>query len=193
MSFSDVPLTLRNLTKFLFFLFCFSNFIVQRKQNRMTFIADERFQSFYVENTGLWTLQIKYVQVSLLFTSIRNEPSWIKWSFLLSLWNKKKVTINRNNLTNLFFSFPHFNNNINNDIIIRHVMQGFTNVRSQRSQKSVREFIFMLSVRITSLFMTAVTFFPRTMTWLLERIFSSENCVIQWRSLTTLHLITSHF
>lgn len=31
---------------------------------RMTFIADERFQSFYVENTGLWTLQIKYVQVS---------------------------------------------------------------------------------------------------------------------------------
>lgn len=31
--------------------------------NRMTFIADERFQSFYVENTGLWTLQIKYVQV----------------------------------------------------------------------------------------------------------------------------------
>lgn len=28
----------------------------------MTFIADERFQSFYVENTGLWTLQIKYVQ-----------------------------------------------------------------------------------------------------------------------------------
>lgn len=29
---------------------------------RMTFIADERFQSFYVENTGLWTLQIKYVQ-----------------------------------------------------------------------------------------------------------------------------------
>ncbi|KAL7010723.1 hypothetical protein ACKWTF_016852 [Chironomus riparius] len=30
--------------------------------DRMTFIADERFQSFYVENTGLWTLQIKYVQ-----------------------------------------------------------------------------------------------------------------------------------
>ncbi len=30
----------------------------------MTFIADERFQSFYVESTGLWTLQIKYVQVS---------------------------------------------------------------------------------------------------------------------------------
>lgn len=28
----------------------------------MTFIADERFQSFYVENSGLWTLQIKYVQ-----------------------------------------------------------------------------------------------------------------------------------
>lgn len=28
----------------------------------MTFIADERFQAFYVENTGLWTLQIKYVQ-----------------------------------------------------------------------------------------------------------------------------------
>lgn len=33
----------------------------------MTFIADERFQSFYVENTGLWTLQIKYVQVSFPF------------------------------------------------------------------------------------------------------------------------------
>lgn len=29
----------------------------------MTFIADERFQSFFVENTGIWTLQIKYVQV----------------------------------------------------------------------------------------------------------------------------------
>ncbi|KXJ79333.1 hypothetical protein RP20_CCG001331 [Aedes albopictus] len=29
---------------------------------RMTFIADERFQSFYVENSGVWTLQIKYVQ-----------------------------------------------------------------------------------------------------------------------------------
>ena len=28
----------------------------------MTFIADERFQSFYVENNGVWTLQIKYVQ-----------------------------------------------------------------------------------------------------------------------------------
>ncbi|KAL9705082.1 hypothetical protein quinque_008600 [Culex quinquefasciatus] len=30
--------------------------------DRMTFIADERFQSFYVENNGVWTLQIKYVQ-----------------------------------------------------------------------------------------------------------------------------------
>ncbi|XP_055598582.1 zwei Ig domain protein zig-8-like isoform X1 [Uranotaenia lowii] len=30
--------------------------------DRMTFIADERFQSFYVENSGVWTLQIKYVQ-----------------------------------------------------------------------------------------------------------------------------------
>lgn len=29
---------------------------------RMTFIADERFQSFYVESSGVWTLQIKYVQ-----------------------------------------------------------------------------------------------------------------------------------
>ncbi len=29
---------------------------------RVTFIADERFQSFYVESTGIWTLQIKYVQ-----------------------------------------------------------------------------------------------------------------------------------
>ena len=28
----------------------------------MTFIADERFQSFFVESTGMWTLQIKYVQ-----------------------------------------------------------------------------------------------------------------------------------
>lgn len=28
----------------------------------MTFIADERFQSFFVESTALWTLQIKYVQ-----------------------------------------------------------------------------------------------------------------------------------
>lgn len=30
--------------------------------HRTTFIADERFQSFYVENSGIWTLQIKYVQ-----------------------------------------------------------------------------------------------------------------------------------
>ncbi|XP_055679691.1 zwei Ig domain protein zig-8-like isoform X2 [Lutzomyia longipalpis] len=30
--------------------------------DRMTFIADERFQSYYVETTGVWTLQIKYVQ-----------------------------------------------------------------------------------------------------------------------------------
>ncbi|XP_050098152.1 zwei Ig domain protein zig-8-like [Anopheles aquasalis] len=30
--------------------------------DRMTFIADERFQSFYVESSGVWTLQIKYVQ-----------------------------------------------------------------------------------------------------------------------------------
>ncbi|KAL7037356.1 hypothetical protein ACKWTF_009178 [Chironomus riparius] len=30
--------------------------------DRMTFIADERFQSFFVETTGIWTLQIKYVQ-----------------------------------------------------------------------------------------------------------------------------------
>jgi hypothetical protein len=36
---------------------------IKTTPNRMTFIADERFQSFYVENTGLWTLQIKYVQV----------------------------------------------------------------------------------------------------------------------------------
>ena len=28
----------------------------------MTFIADERFQSFYIESNGVWTLQIKYVQ-----------------------------------------------------------------------------------------------------------------------------------
>uniref|UniRef100_A0A1B0CZW6 Uncharacterized protein n=1 Tax=Phlebotomus papatasi TaxID=29031 RepID=A0A1B0CZW6_PHLPP len=30
--------------------------------DRMTFIADERFQSHYVESTSVWTLQIKYVQ-----------------------------------------------------------------------------------------------------------------------------------
>lgn len=30
--------------------------------DRITFIADERFQSFYVESSGIWTLQIKYVQ-----------------------------------------------------------------------------------------------------------------------------------
>lgn len=30
--------------------------------DRITFIADERFQSFYVDSTGIWTLQIKYVQ-----------------------------------------------------------------------------------------------------------------------------------
>lgn len=35
----------------------------------MTFIADERFQSFFVETTGIWTLQIKYVQVILIFIS----------------------------------------------------------------------------------------------------------------------------
>ncbi|GAB0099106.1 zwei Ig domain protein zig-8 [Sergentomyia squamirostris] len=30
--------------------------------DRTVFIADERFQSYYVESTGIWTLQIKYVQ-----------------------------------------------------------------------------------------------------------------------------------
>ncbi|XP_055707361.1 hemicentin-2-like [Phlebotomus papatasi] len=30
--------------------------------DRIKFIADDRFQSFYVEHTGFWTLQIKYVQ-----------------------------------------------------------------------------------------------------------------------------------
>jgi hypothetical protein len=30
--------------------------------DRYTFIADERFQSFLVEATDTWTLQIKYVQ-----------------------------------------------------------------------------------------------------------------------------------
>lgn len=59
------------MTKFLFL--CSPPFQLHRTQQnlttrittpRMTFIADERFQSFYVENTGLWTLQIKYVQVS---------------------------------------------------------------------------------------------------------------------------------
>ncbi|XP_055707373.1 zwei Ig domain protein zig-8-like [Phlebotomus papatasi] len=30
--------------------------------DRTVFIADDRFQSFYVEGTGMWTLQLKYVQ-----------------------------------------------------------------------------------------------------------------------------------
>ncbi|XP_026470818.1 lachesin-like [Ctenocephalides felis] len=30
--------------------------------DRYTFIADERFQSFLIETTGTWTLQVKYVQ-----------------------------------------------------------------------------------------------------------------------------------
>lgn len=30
--------------------------------DRLTFIADDRYQAFYVDSTGLWTLQIKYVQ-----------------------------------------------------------------------------------------------------------------------------------
>lgn len=30
--------------------------------NRMTFITDDRFQSYYSEANGVWTLQIKYVQ-----------------------------------------------------------------------------------------------------------------------------------
>ena len=43
----------------------------------MTFIADERFQSFYVENTGLWTLQIKYVQVSFLILCTQAKNSFL--------------------------------------------------------------------------------------------------------------------
>lgn len=30
--------------------------------NRITFITDDRFQSYYSEANGVWTLQIKYVQ-----------------------------------------------------------------------------------------------------------------------------------
>lgn len=43
---------------YLFFLCYFPFFLL----DRITFIADERFQSFYVESSGIWTLQIKYVQ-----------------------------------------------------------------------------------------------------------------------------------
>lgn len=43
----------------LIFLWYFSSFFLL---DRITFIADERFQSFYVESSGIWTLQIKYVQ-----------------------------------------------------------------------------------------------------------------------------------
>lgn len=30
--------------------------------DRLTFIADDRYQAFYADTTGMWTLQIKYVQ-----------------------------------------------------------------------------------------------------------------------------------
>lgn len=30
--------------------------------DRLTFVADDRYQAFYAEGTGMWTLQIKYVQ-----------------------------------------------------------------------------------------------------------------------------------
>lgn len=30
--------------------------------DRLTFIADDRYQAFYADSTGMWTLQIKYVQ-----------------------------------------------------------------------------------------------------------------------------------
>lgn len=30
--------------------------------DRMTFIADDRYQAIYVDSSGMWTLQIKYVQ-----------------------------------------------------------------------------------------------------------------------------------
>lgn len=30
--------------------------------DRLTFIADDRYQAFYADRTGVWTLQIKYVK-----------------------------------------------------------------------------------------------------------------------------------
>lgn len=76
----------------------------------MTFIADERFQSFYVENTGLWTLQIKYVQVSSRLFESTEFSSYLKY---INAQKRKNFLSDRN----------------------RHVTQGFMNARSVSSNE----------------------------------------------------------
>lgn len=59
------------------FFFPFGFVVVSGPKTRLTFIADERFQAYFKEESKQWVLQIKYVQprdVGLYECQVSTEP-----------------------------------------------------------------------------------------------------------------------